>query len=421
MIILIEAGLFLIQMILAGMVGYLLVLTSTAFRASRHTKNILQQPQTRFLILVPAHNEAVLLPQLLANLAELDYPKHLFAVHVVADNCTDETAVIGRQHGAIVHERRNPNERGKGYALQWLQQRLWQANEPHDAIVIFDADTVVCPNFLRVMDARLASGEKVIQSFYSVRNPERSWGVGLRYAALAVLHFLRPQGRMVLGASAGLKGNGMVFAADILKNHEWSASVTEDIELHMTLLLAGERVTFAPDAVIWAEMPQKLADARSQNMRWEQGRLQMARKYIPQLMKAAILHKNLSPILYFDAIMEHLIPPFSILVGINGATLLANWALKRSWSKNRIRFVYRNQRKNWGQTLHFLNLITGFVLILGQVVYLLAGLRLVNAPRHIYRTLLFAPLYIIWKIWQYLRVFSGRGEQRWIRTKRNLQ
>ena len=42
--------------------------------------------------------------------------------------------------------------------------------------------------------------------------------VGLRYIALALLHYLRPMGRMRLGGSAGLKGNGMVFRADIMRD-----------------------------------------------------------------------------------------------------------------------------------------------------------------------------------------------------------
>ena len=162
-------------------------------------------------------------------------------------------------------------------------------NEPHDAILIMDADSSISPNFLRVMDARLARGERVIQSYYAVRDPEQSWSVSLRYVALAALHYLRPLGRMVLGGSMGLKGNGMVFAADILKKHEWSASITEDIEFHMALVLDGERVMFAPDAVVEAEMPQDLAGSQTQNTRWEQGRLEMARTYVPKLLRQARL------------------------------------------------------------------------------------------------------------------------------------
>jgi len=405
---LIQIVLLLIQIILAGLTSYLLLLTVAAWYKSRQTDNPSGEQTNRFLILVPAHNEERLLPELLTNLHQLDYPQSLYAVHVVADNCTDQTAEIARQGGAIAHERVNDAQRGKGFALQWLLQRLQQANEPHDAIVILDADSIVSPNFLRVMDGRLARGERVIQAYYAVRNPDQSWAVSLRYAALAVLHYLRPLGRMALGGSAGLKGNGMVFVADILKQHEWSASVTEDIEFHMTLVLAGERVMFAPDAVVEAEMPHTLTGSQVQNSRWEQGRLEVARRYIPALLRgagSAIKQKKYGrAYLLFDAVMEHIIPPFALLTGLSGLSLLTALLLF---------FVAPNN------SLGLISLILGSLIVVGQIVYIFYGLYLVKAPRKVYEALLYAPVFIVWKIGVYIQVLLGRGDKGWVRTERN--
>lgn len=413
--------LFIIQSGLAFLIGYLLLLTGAAWRAAREAArearaNPLRQPLTlegrgeklsRFLILVPAHNEERLLPELLANLAGLDYPADLYTIHVVADNCTDQTAAIGRQAGATVHERFDSEQRGKGYALQWLLQRLWDAGTPHDAVLILDADSVVSTNFLRVMDAHLGRGERVIQAYYAVRNPDSSWGASLRYVALAALHYLRPSGRMVLGGSAGLKGNGMVFAAELLKSHPWTASITEDIEFHMALLLDGERVTFAPDAVVWAEMPDSLAAADSQNVRWERGRLEMAQRYVPPLLQrswqAAAKGQRGRSFLLFDAVMEHLIPPFSILAAVSGLCLAAAVALPG---------IRR-------RPLLTANRLLGSSLLLGQLVYVLSGLWLAKAPRSVYRALLYAPAFVAWKIWLYLRVWLGGNPRTWVRTTRN--
>lgn len=85
---------FAAQTALAVLVSYLMLLTVTAWRANRRTEPLPAAPQHRFLILIPAHNEEKLLPSLLDNLAELDYPQTLYATHVVADNCVDKTAVI---------------------------------------------------------------------------------------------------------------------------------------------------------------------------------------------------------------------------------------------------------------------------------------------------------------------------------------
>ena len=413
------------QSTLSFLVAYLMLLTYAAWRAPRRTPistSGFSNDLHSFSILIPAHNEAKLLPRLLSNLATLDYPRSHFKIHVIADNCTDKTADLARQSGVIVHERFNPDQRGKGFALQWLLDQLWQSHQVQDAVVILDADTIVSPNFLRVMNTRLSQGERVIQAYYAVQNPEGSFSAGLRYAALAMLHYLRPQGRMVLGGSVGLKGNGMVFAADVMEKHTWSDSVTEDIELHMMLLLSGERVTFSPDAVIQAEMPNKLADARSQNARWEQGRLQMAKKYVPKLLKAFIdnLRHPKRAFVFGDAIMEHVIPPFSILASLSGISFLASlfwWRSERNQSR-KTGLSARNSPRGAAK-LSKLNLVFSFGTILGQACYLLAGLKMVNAPKSVYRVFVYAPGYVIWKIWHYLRILFGFENQMWVRTTRN--
>ncbi|MCA9924859.1 MAG: glycosyltransferase family 2 protein [Anaerolineales bacterium] len=383
-----------VQIVLSGLVSYLLLLTFTAFRASRRTQFDTAVTH-HFLILIPAHNEEKLLPELLANLRRLDYPQERYAVHVVADNCTDKTAVIAQQHAAVVHERFHDQLRGKGYALQWLLQRLWDSNVPHDGIVILDADSVVSPNFLQVMNARLARGERAVQAYYAVSAPEQSNSTALRYAALSVLHYLRPQGRMVLGGSAGLKGNGMMFAADMLRQYEWSASLTEDIEFHMQLIMADERVMFAPDAVVRAEMPDSLAGSNSQNARWERGRLEMIRRYVPTLLRRGVRNWNF---VLFDAALEQLIPPFSILLGLS----LLSGLTAVLFPPTRLP-----------------GLVLALFTLSGQAVYLLAGLKLAQAPDTVYRALWGIPRFLVWKIGLYLRVLLGRNEESWIRTARN--
>ncbi len=243
---------------LASLVADLIFLTVAAAFAPSRTRIPEGDPLHDFAFLVPAHNEELLLPSLLSSLGQLDYPATRYKVYIVADNCTDNTAEIARAIGASVYERFDTEQIGKGYALQWLLEQLWHDEASFDAAIVLDADSVVSTNFLRTMNAIFSDGGRVVQAYYSALEPEKTWAIGLRAAALAAVHYLRPQGRMVIGASAGLKGNGMLFHRDILRQHRWSASVTEDIEYHMTLILAGESVLFAPDAVVQAEMPSGL-------------------------------------------------------------------------------------------------------------------------------------------------------------------
>jgi cellulose synthase/poly-beta-1,6-N-acetylglucosamine synthase-like glycosyltransferase len=398
---------------LAAIMLYLLLLTAAAVAGRRTLPAANGVGNHVFLILVPAHNEAQLLPGLLQSLERLDYPRALYAVHVVADNCTDETAAVARQWGATVHERNDSNRRGKGAALQWLLERLWATAAVHDAVVFLDADSHISPNFLRVMDSHLARGERVIQAYYTVDAPERARSVALRYAAFAVLHYLRPLGRMALGASVGLKGNGMVFAAELMRAHQWSAALTEDIELHMALLFAGERVAFAPGATVWAEMPASLAQTTGQHARWESGRLEMARRYVPPLLRASWVAARQGEMrrafLFADAALEHLIPPLAVFAALTlfgcAVTLLLSlgmWLVPAAGNR----------------TLLMLNLLGSTTLLAGLLLYLFAGLRLAAAPWPVYRSLLGAPLYIIWKSRHYVQILNKRSAD-WVRTTRN--
>jgi cellulose synthase/poly-beta-1,6-N-acetylglucosamine synthase-like glycosyltransferase len=223
---------------------------------------------------------------------------------------------------------------------------------------------------------------------------------------------------MTLGASVGLKGNGMVFAIDTLRNYDWSTSVTEDIELHMRLILNGERVTFAPDAQVLGEMPNTLQNSGSQHLRWESGKLEMARQYVPRLLRkslgAAGRGQFRNAYLLLDAVFEYWIPPFSTLFGISGLLALVNLALM-------VFHIYAGQSSTQPFSVRLLqiNLILCLFILIGQVLYLLAGLASIHAPRAIYRSLLYSPIYILWKNFQLLKTVLRRGPQEWVRTKRN--
>lgn len=85
------------------MLVYQLYLTCFGFR--RKTKDYEDRdPASRFLILVPAHNEERVVGDLIRNLQEMDYPPELYDVYVIADHCDDDTAGVARSLGARVIE-----------------------------------------------------------------------------------------------------------------------------------------------------------------------------------------------------------------------------------------------------------------------------------------------------------------------------
>lgn len=384
-------ALFLMQIPAALMVLYLDVLSIAALLWRRHPAPA--QRRRRFAILIPAHDEEILLPRLLDSLNTLEYPRELYDVHVVADNCTDRTAALGVAGGATVHERGDDSLRGKGYALRWLLRQLQQRDASYDACVVFDADSVASPNFLVVMNAHLERGDVVIQAYYGVLNGEETWPAALRYVALALFNGLRPRGRDALGLSAGLRGNGMCFAAPIVERYGWEAfTLAEDAELHLQLVSAGIRVSYAADAVVLAEMPTTLRQARSQNVRWERGRLQMLRAFGPRLLAEGLRQRDL---VRLDAVAEQLVPPLSVLTGVTVCACLGTTLLRARAARRLAALV-----------------------LLGQTGYVVAGLRLAKAGPRAYAALLWAPLYVAWKIWVYAVSAIGIRDERWVRTAR---
>lgn len=380
--------------VFSGYLGGLSIIAWIAATLGRTKTSLPAAPHTRFVILIPAHNEERTIGRTVASLAELDYPTTHFAVHVVTDHCTDDTAEIASHHGAIVVD--NAGTPGKGMALQWAIDRF---DDTVDAVCIVDADTVVDPRFLSVMDAHLRQGAVAIQGHYAVLDEEASPASALRAAALSVRHYLRPLARTTIGGSCGLFGNGMVFTRELLQQHRWTNHLTEDIELQLELLTEGKVVAFAPDAVVRAEMPSTLKAATSQNERWERGRLQLVRRYVPGLIRPGRGASTRQRLVSLDTAADLLLPPFSVLAVLTLAATVTGVASNSRQRRRSIRF--------------------GALAVATQAAYLLSGLMMVRAPATTYRALLGAPRLVAWKAKLWLRVLTRPATVAWTRTARN--
>lgn len=375
----------------------------TAVGAPRPRPRVLgTPPTTRFALLVPAHNEALGIGTALDSFRALDYPSHLYSVHVVADNCSDATADVVRAHGWQAHERNDPTDPGKGPALNWLYDRLNEQQEPFDAMVVVDADSSLDQAFLRAMDAALSSGAVAAQGYYGVRDAHATPGTAFRSAALGCRHHLRPMGRKRLGASCGLYGNGMVFRRELMAGRRWSGHLVEDAEFQMQLLLDGHLVTYVPEALLWAEMPHEIEDATSQNQRWERGRHELIRAFVPVLVRRALTDRR-HRVAKVDAVLDHLVPPLSVLAAVQlVATGLAAAGTAAGHSAARRL------------------LMIDIAAILLVALHVVGGLYAVRAPRTVYRHLLSAPKVVVWKIGVWSSVARSR-DVAWTRTRRNVE
>ena len=166
--------LFLILLLVpSGLVAaYYLVWAVARVAGLQDTKRPAPPARHRIRIVIPAHDEQDTLPATLDSCARLDYPRDLYAVTVVADNCHDATAHVARQRGVDCIERSDPARPGKGFALGWALDQLRAA--PHDALLVLDADCTLDSQALQVLDAFLQDGARVLQANHRVVNADAS-------------------------------------------------------------------------------------------------------------------------------------------------------------------------------------------------------------------------------------------------------
>ncbi len=345
-----------------------------------------------FDVLVPAHNEESEIGGTVESLLAVDYPRTHFRVVVVADNCTDATASAAAAAGARVLVRDDLNQRGKGYALAYAFDRSL-AEGFADAVVVVDADTVVSANLLSAYSARFGAGAQVLQAEYGVRNPLSSWRTRLMTIALAAFHGVRSLARDRLGLSCGLRGNGMAFSSAILRQVPPSAfSIVEDLEYGLQLGRAGVRVQYAGEAKVFGQMVTSEHASRSQRQRWESGRRTIVREQGMPLLKEALRGRN---VVLFDLLVDLVVPPVGELV----AYIAAGAAL--------CVIVGLGGVAPWIWGLSFA----------GVALYVLRGWMLSGIGLHGFLDLMWAPVYIAWKLTLWLR-HKGQRPIEWIRTTR---
>lgn len=365
----------------------------------------------RFAILIPAHDEELLLGAALDSLQEIDYPRSAYEILVIADNCADRTAEIARAHGAVALERFDTALIGKGYALEWALRRLLNPAENReaitevlrdfDAVVILDADTQVSRNLLAAFAQGLQSGHKAMQARYDVLNVGDSWRTKLMTCALALAHVIKPLGRERLRLSDGLKGNGMCFAREVVETVPWSGeSITEDIEYTLRLCRAGYRVVFLPDACVWAQMPTTGGQATSQRKRWEGGRYRLLFTVAPGLLLESALRRKR---VLFDRAMEMIIPPFAEMFAVPLLLLLVSLAAAWLWK--------------WPWAIGFS--LAWFAVLILQAGYLAWGMAIARVPTAVALSLLYAPGYMVWKFGVYAVMAVNRSAGGWKRTERH--
>lgn len=281
----------------------------------RIEKNEVQSPEKKFALIIAAHNEEAVIGKIIESMNRLDYPKDLYDVFVIADNCTDDTAAVARECGANVFERVDRNKRGKGYALEWMFDKIFKMDKKYDAVGVFDADNLVSPNFLTEMNAQMLKGFKVVQGYIDSKNPHDSWISESYSVSFWASNRLFQLARTRLGLTNQIGGTGFVVDTALLKELGWGATcLTEDLEFTCRLVLSGNKVGWAHHARVYDEKPLTLKQSWNQRKRWMQGFTDVATRFFVKLMKKAIEDRS---IVAFDCAMYVIQPFVTLALGLS--------------------------------------------------------------------------------------------------------
>lgn len=271
-------------LLFALMYSYQFVYMFVTFKAKRNKKPRIQNAHpNKYAVIIAARNEELVIGQLIKSIKNQNYPESLIDIYVVADNCTDRTALVAEEAGAIVRERFNKTQVGKGYALDYMIKIIESeySSNKYEGYFVFDADNLLDENYISEMNKTFNQGYRVITSYRNSKNYDQNW-ISAGYA-LWFLHeaeYLNLP-RMVLNSSCAISGTGFLVHSELIKaNGGWIHHLlTEDIEFSVSQIIKGEKFGYCRNAMLYDEQPVTFSQSWHQRLRWAKGFYQVFAKY----------------------------------------------------------------------------------------------------------------------------------------------
>jgi cellulose synthase/poly-beta-1,6-N-acetylglucosamine synthase-like glycosyltransferase len=382
--------------ILSLLAAYQWFLAIAALLPRRPRLIVRDASRTRFVVLIPAHNEEAALAATLRSIQAVEYDRAAVRIVVVADRCGDGTAVVARTSGVDCYER-SDGVPGKGAAIGWALDRLRGEGIEFDAVVIIDADTVADRGALAAFDEELRAGHDVQQGYNYLSNPWETPFTRIISVTSVLRNGLFYRGKERIGLPAMLSGTGMCFSRRVLERQGWTAfSVGEDWEFSASLLLNGEQVHFNADARVMARESCGFRQASSQRLRWASGRHAVAATGAVQLFKAGIRLRRLDLV---DAAVTISAPTYSAQATIAFACLVSSWLFSGDPA--------------WRALTPWSALLTACL-----AAYFLLGVALTASPAKALAGVVLIPAFLPWRMAIEILGLVGYGRKEWVRTSR---
>ena len=284
----------------------------------------------RIALVIPAHNEEDVIYDTVKDVIENQkYPRDMFDVYVIADNCTDKTEELAKKAGAtvFVHNDPDPKHHMVGFALEYGFKELLKIDsakgEPHqikfkkkvidskkyyDFLIRLDADNHINPEFFSLMNDAYNSGAKIARPYESALNMTQS-----SFTKACGLYYIfdsrcGSRVRERLHIDAHVNGPGSLIDMDIIRRIGGYDTVTmcEDTEFNFKRMFEGYKPHFVEEAVVYEDLPSTFKDTLARNKRLGAGNLRMLVRYAPKMFFYSFKNLNFS---YIEAFLNYLFIP----------------------------------------------------------------------------------------------------------------
>jgi cellulose synthase/poly-beta-1,6-N-acetylglucosamine synthase-like glycosyltransferase len=377
-------------------VHYQLFLTIVSFLVKDSKLSINSKP-LKYAIVVPAHSEELLIAILCENLLKINYPRELYEIYIIADNCTDSTVKICKSYPINILLRKDETKIGKGYALEWAFDHF--CVDHYDAVLIIDADTTVDTLILTALNEMIANGSRAIQCNIKIPNRYESWFTQLLYVSRIVNAMLYHLPKFKLGLSSYLMGSGMCFTADLIRDTRWSAfSLSEDWEYFALLIKQRLKVDFAIKGIVFQQESKSLQQATTQRLRWSKGRFHVLKMLGLKLLFQGVRERNW---VMADASLALIFPNWSLLINLIFILL-------------GISFYF------YPIIVFKIGVVISLEMIAIQILIFVTGAFLSGDVFKVFKAALISPVFLIWKaLIDFLSITGIYRGNKWIRTERH--
>jgi len=295
-------------------------------------------------VLVPAHNEEIVIAGTIESILHLDYPHHLLDIIVVDDSSTDRTREIVEHLMAtdrrvkLVAIPRGFGGKGKSHALN-----LGLRHAKHELIAVYDADNSPEPQSLRLLVRELVEDPGLAAVVGKVRTLNRAANFLTRCINVEFISFqwIVQAGRWRLFHLSSLPGTNYIIRREALElAGGWDpGAIADDAELTVRLSQEGYHIKFVPNATTWEPEPQDWGVWLRQRLRWARGGTYVVRKFLPRLLRLRrrnllleVLHLGTMYHVFFVVlVLSDLILAAGLIggltVGFDGGPLMALWGL----------------------------------------------------------------------------------------------